>query len=400
MMRNCILSAALAAQALAAPTEPSWATLQKRQAVAPQLKQTTYLGNVTDPAVDRDSCGSVRIGKRNLWTCRDSLYYNSVTSLTQLPVIVNSAAWTDRTSTGPVIKTVAAPLGDGSAGNPIMQMYGGTTPITTEYYPLTASECNGNHGFCSDGSRWVIWPDQPPLLTSSTSTTAVAYSWIPKYNIRGLTSLTPTPACSLYKSTYKTSQGTTALPTVTLVNENFWNTGELNFGDYGSMTSGGYAYLYARNANYGIMVARTKVIENRAKYTYWNSTSSTWSATLPSINDTSNLFPLGPGGIMGQGTFYYSTAFKSYVWMGQAFLEVVANFWIATAPSPQGPWSAPYQIWAGKNGDNPYVPSYSLQAHPGLLPSANAAEKAIYLTWTQQWADATYTTPLVYMEFQ
>lgn len=162
-MGKYLLLAALAAQAMAAPAEQ----LEIRQAKMPQLQSATYIGNVTDPNLDRDSCGSVRIGTRAFWTCRDTMVNKNGVSV--LPVISNTVAWTDLNAKGgPVIKTTGNPVGVASTGtSPILQMYGNpNTDNLMPYFPLTASECNTNTaGECSDGSRWAIWPDSPPLIS-------------------------------------------------------------------------------------------------------------------------------------------------------------------------------------------------------------------------------------------
>ncbi|KAF1734541.1 hypothetical protein CRV24_006082 [Beauveria bassiana] len=38
----------------------------------PTVKSVYEFGNVADPALNRDSCGSVRVDDRMLWTCRDT----------------------------------------------------------------------------------------------------------------------------------------------------------------------------------------------------------------------------------------------------------------------------------------------------------------------------------------
>ncbi|KXT12030.1 hypothetical protein AC579_4647 [Pseudocercospora musae] len=113
--------------------------------------------------------------------------------------------------------------------------------------------------------------------------------------------------------------------------------------------------------------------------------------TPPTFNSTSHTLPNAGAG--GQGTFYHSSYFNSYVWIGKrtGIVGSSAAFFISTAPAPEGPWVQPYQVWEGQNGDNDQAPSYSLQAHPSLLPSGPdvAREKGIYLSWTQKWKEQT-----------
>jgi hypothetical protein len=122
---------------------------------------------------------------------------------------------------------------------------------------------------------------------------------------------------------------------------------------------------------------------------------------MPSLNTPEAIIP--NAGTGWQGTFYYSTAFQSYIWIGQALGQPVADFYITTAPAPEGPWIEPYLLWQGENGDG-FVGAYSLQAHTSLLPSGNLAEeRGIWVTYTQNWNPETlanYVTPLVWLEFQ
>lgn len=366
----------------------------------PQFKSATVLGNVTDPALDRDSCGSVRIGSRAFWTCRDTEVYNAQTGQGQLPIIVTTAGWTDSIAKvgGPAVKTTGGTKGAASNGtNPILQMYGNNPSTIKEYFPIASDNCNTNHGFCSDGTRWAIWPDSPPLITQRSSTRITGYTWIPRAHLSGLTALIPDPAYSLYRTSYRGTTNKNTLPTATLVTTEFWKTGEVGFGGYGGVVANGYAYLYGKSHN-GTVLARvpTSSVEKRTAYQYYNATTATWTSTVPGINDATVVIPNCGAG--GQGTFYYSSYYKSYIWIGQAGFPV-ANFYISTAPAPEGPWVQPYLLYKGENGDA-FVGAYSLQANPALLPSTDASENAIYLTYTQPHKTGPYVTPLIYLQFQ
>lgn len=187
-----------------------------------------------------------------------------------------------------------------------------------------------------------------------------------------------------------------------LIAEEFWKTGEINFGRYGGVTRNGVTYMYgqakAGGTNTTTCLARvaSNRVEQRSSYQYYNNTAKSWSNTVPSLNSTDCGLPNAGAG--GQGTFYYSTYYSSYIWIGQAELEPVANFYISTAPAPEGPWVKPYLLYQGQNGDA-FVGAYTLQAHPSLLPSNNAAENGIYLSYTKPMASGPYTTPLIYVQF-
>lgn len=411
-MRDLLLLAVLAVQTSALPT---WDLLDditsilRPRAATPQVKTVTYIANVTDPALNRDSCGSVRLGKRVLWTCRDTMYYNAATKQSQFPIYVSTAGWTNLSNAGgPAIKKTGGPVGAGSTGkNAIVQMYGNPNPTgLKEYYPLASDECNTNHGFCSDGTRWALWPNQPPLVTASNAAgSAIGYTIIQKAHIAGLQLVPPIePAFSLYRIYYNANQATNSLPRVDLISEEFWKPGEIGFGNYGGFVRNGIAYLYGRgDQSGGTVLAKVPagLITNRLAYQYYNYSSGTYSPLLSPtlINDTTVTIPNAGAG--GQGTFYYSSYYNLYIWIGQSVFSVVADFWMCTAPTPEGPWTAPVLIFQGANGDDTFISSYSLQAHTSLLPSGNAAsENGIYLTWTQQNTNTPYVTPLVYVQFQ
>lgn len=136
-------------------------------AFTPTVGKATVVGNVADPAINRDSCGSTRIGNRAFWTCRDSQPYDS-NGVPILPIWASSASWSNFNA-------------DGSPG---LQQYGGGGS-RNPYFPYTADECNGNSaGACADGSRYAIWPDSPPLVTSSINNIVTAYTWIRKAHIK------------------------------------------------------------------------------------------------------------------------------------------------------------------------------------------------------------------------
>ncbi|SMR54772.1 unnamed protein product [Zymoseptoria tritici ST99CH_3D1] len=402
-MRVTILLAGLATNALAAPAGSSRrdATPLSRPAVTPQLKSANLMANATDPDVDRDSCGSVRIGNRAFWTCRDTMRYDRTSGTSVFPVISNSAGWSE-TSEGGLVAQANAEIGPGSTGgNMILPIYGSDS--ANEFFPNMPGDCDENHGQCWDGTRWAVWPNSPPMVAAPDGENTVAYSWVPQSNLHQLTLLNPFRPYTLYKTTYSPSQPSTTLPTVSIANPTFWAAGEPGYGDYGNVVRDGYAYLYAqRPDSSGTLLARAPItsIEDRSTYTYYTP-STGWTTTLPSLSDPAATLP--NAGTGWQGTFYYSTAFSSYIWIGQALNCPSAEFYITTAPAPEGPWIEPYVLWKGESGDG-MVGAYSLQAHTSLLPSGDvAAEKGIFVSFTQAWGvgvETTYVTPLVYLELE
>ncbi|KAF3384173.1 hypothetical protein DPV78_012816 [Talaromyces pinophilus] len=95
----------------------------------------------------------------------------------------------------------------------------------------------------------------------------------------------------------------------------------------------------------------------------------------------------------GQGTYYYSSVWDLYVWIGQAGISVAPDFVITTAPAREGPWATPVKFYSAD-----YISwSYTLQAHPGLL--ANSSENAIYLSYVV-YDSGLYWTPLIYVQWE
>lgn len=368
-----------------------------RKEVSLQAKNTRVVGNVTDPTLSRDSCGSVKMGLRTFWTCRD-------TSI-RLPdseeygyLFVNTVGWTDNNWDGSPAIQAGGPKGAGSDGTNNILLMKGPRPALPAFFPLSSDMCS-NSGACPDGkTRWTGWPDSPPMIASTAlDGTITAYTWVVKQHIVSLSLevLNSPPPATLYKMTYKLDLDPNVVPTVTTVNSEFWGPQEISYGAYGNVVKDGWAYLYGL-AKDGVALARVLVgsIEDRNSYQYY--VNGVWTSTKPDINDMKAVVP--NAGTRGQGTFYYSERHQSYIWIGQNYPDIHADFYMTTAPTPEGPWTKPYFLYQGRNGDG-YLPAYSLQAHPDML---RWSDDGIYLSWTQFFKSTTYAayvTPLVYISF-
>ncbi|TGJ82133.1 hypothetical protein E0Z10_g6648 [Xylaria hypoxylon] len=350
-----------------------FSTTPLKRAFTPTVKNATVVGNAADPAINRDSCGSTRIGDRAFWTCRDSQPYDS-NGIPILPIWASSASWSDFN-------------GDGTPGLEQYGSGGGRNP----YFPYTASECNDNSaGACSDGSRYAIWPDSPPLITSTVNNVVTAYT---------LSTNDPDPATSLYKLTY--DLGTldpNVLPTVTLVNEDFWLYGSIPYGAYGNVIEDDIAYLFGQPSNGVVSLAKVPVgsIEDQSQYQFW--VNDAWTSSIPRINDANISIPNVSAG--GQGTYYLSTYWNKWVWIGQAGISVSADFFITTADFITGPWESPVNFYSGQTGSY-FLGAYSLQAHPGLnLDGTSTNEIHISYTKNDAFEDTSlYSTPLIHIQW-
>ncbi|KAK3114790.1 hypothetical protein LTR53_006524 [Teratosphaeriaceae sp. CCFEE 6253] len=346
----------------------------KRQASTPVLSSAEVLGLVSDPTWNRDSCTSIGLFGREFWTCRDS---QSPTAF-----ISSSASWTDFNANGtPAIS------------NGVLTMYGSNRDDVA-YFPVQADECGGSAGGCPDGTRYAIWQDSRPMAAGpSSDTTASLYTWIRTSHIASdLANLDATPATSLYRSDYTMGSPVNDLPPVTVVNEDFWPASSIPYGTYGWVQDGETSYLYGLLKNSaGVSVAKvpTASVEDASAYTFY--TSIGWSTTAPAISDATAAVP--NAGTMGQGTFYYSAYFASYVWIGIGAIGCNAEFLVATAPAPEGPWTEPASSYTGDVGTSS-CGAYSQQAHPELTDD-DAQGNYIYLTYTKVDGAGTYSTPLI-----
>ncbi|GAB7348938.1 hypothetical protein MBLNU459_g7624t1 [Dothideomycetes sp. NU459] len=353
---------------------------------APQV-----VGLVTDPSLNRDSCASVVIDGRALWTCRDTQPISNGRPV--FPIWSSSASWT-------TFNTSIANATNGSSRSLAMvdrQLLMTGSTGQKPFYPFGIDECGDNTaGGCPDGTRYAIWPDSPPMVASTKPDgSAVAYTWISRAHIRNdFSSVDPQPPATLYRIEY--SRADTGLPAVTIVDEEFWPNGSIPFGVYGNVVRNGMAYLWGRSSA-GIALARvpTDGVDDICQYEYW--VNGAWTSDEPEFNDTTINIPNVSAG--GQGTYYYSDAWQSYVWIGQPGLSIYPDFYITTAPDPTGPWTQPRHFYSAPGGNGTF-PGYSLQAHPGLgSPGGNG----IYLTYTRMDVDASgvayYSTPLIEVQW-
>lgn len=374
--------ATLLATVAALPSPPFYA----KRAVTPTVSGTPQVvGVAADPTINRDSCTSTRVRSRELWTCRDSENYDGQPGF----VYSSTASWSNFN-------------GDGTpaVGDKSLLMYGNNTDA---YFAVQNDECGPNSGgACADSTRYALWPDTRPMpVDVGTDGSMSLYTWIKKAHITStLATVTPNPATSLYRSDYTTDLDVNfrKLPPVTLVDEEFWSAGSIAYGDYGFVIHGSNAYLYgALNGTEGISLARVSVsaVEDKTQYSYY--TSSGWSAngaSPPSIFDTGAAIP--NAGTGSQGTFYYSSYFSSFVWIGAPWYGVGADFLISTAPNPEGPWSTATTFYTGESGSGEFG-AYSQQAHPGLSQNYGNGND-IYLTYTK--VDSTYSTPLIHVVWE
>ena len=374
MVRTAIASLAfglwIGKLATASPQKRGW---------YPTVNAIEELGNISESGLNRDSCGSVRVGDRVLWTCRDTQPYDA-NGIPTFPVWSSSAAWTNFDS----------------GGTPQTGMY--SPREETPFYPYASDECSGSTvGDCGDGTRYALWPDQPPIITSTVGSTVTGYTWVRKTHISGLSPVSgeEDPGTTLYKFVYDTSDGDrNAIPSPSIVNENWWWPNTIPYGAYGSVVKDGTAYLFGQPSNKNVCLAKVPVggIEDYSQYQYYYN--GAWQSDIPQLSDSANCnIPNVSAG--GQGTYYFSYHWNKWVWIGQGLFSVSSYFMVATADNIEGPWEAPVFFYQGHDGTYG-LSAYTLQAHPGLSASGFADSNAIFISYTKSDTDAQiYSTPLV-----
>ncbi|KAJ7259549.1 hypothetical protein B0H12DRAFT_1014274 [Mycena haematopus] len=349
--------------------------------MTPIVASKTSYGSLDD-SLNRDSCSSSRwTDSVVLWVCRDSQVINATSGNPEDPSIANTASFSPLPSNPKNPKTLVL-----------------TTPVPfgSLFYALEADECPPL-GLCSDGSRWVGWPNTGPVVTFSGLNGAVnAYAFIARQHLSGL-SVEATPGYSLYRVV---SQHAGPLPTTRVEISGFWPGTQIGYGTAASVLHNGFAYLYGPTPNNQLAVARAKLqglsgsLENKSIYEYY--VKGAWTKTVPLYNDTTIALPNTSA---KQGTMYWSPKWQSYVWIGgDSFPD--ANFYISTAPEPEGPWTAATQFYSGSVG-NGSLPAYSAVAHPSLTDGTG---NYIFITWTKTRpapsGEDLYDTPLVRIDWK
>ncbi|KAJ7816755.1 hypothetical protein B0H14DRAFT_3111663 [Mycena olivaceomarginata] len=368
MLRRCSLfpAAALAAASRAA-------------AVTPVVASTTSYGTLVSSGLSRDSCSSSLWSGNVLWVCRDT---EQVTSAGQvvLPVVANTASYSPLPSdpSNPQPLVLSSPQGFGSL-----------------FYPLESDECP-SFGACSDGTRWVGWPDTGPVVTFRGTGVANGYAFIARQHLSGL-AVVNAPSYSLY---HVISQSAGPIPSVSLLISSFWSSTQIGYGSAASVVNNGFAYLYGATPNGKLALARAAqtgflgALDDKSLYQYY--VNGAWTSTPPSRTDST--IPL-PNTSSVQGTIYWSPKWSSYVWIGgDGFPN--ANFYISTAPNPEGPWTAATHFYTGTVGTGS-LPAYSALAHPSLTDGTG---NYIFITWTRTITNsagvAVYDQPLVRVNWQ
>ena len=379
----------------------------------PAVASTTLVGVAIDGNLQRDSGLTVSqlIGGRALWIYRDtqvltnqslSLLFNGTFSA----FLSSSASWSDESNGEPRIDAIPADQGQKEVTGHYpgqLTQYGDNTDVL---YTVQPDECPEN-GACNDNTRFVIWPDSPPLVTSTGDNgTVTMYQFIRDAHITdSLGVVDSEPPGALYKLTYNPDKATSnpnLLPTSSIVQEYFWPHAQFSYGVYGGLVGkqDGKLYLWGQSYENHLALARvcTDTVEDQSTYEYYYN-NGTWSSTAPtSVNDTSVYITAGAG---GQGTYLWSEYFDSYLWLGQGLgLEGgVADLYAATAPAPEGPWTTAQIVHSYPNG-NASQPAYTLVAHQALATADDEMYISYTLLNTEGPNKSWYETPLYQIKWQ
>nr|GAT49527.1 predicted protein [Mycena chlorophos] len=329
-----------------------------RRAVTPIVKATTSYGNLNNGDLNRDSCTSTLWSGGNvLWTCRDTqLLTNGVPGFT---LVANTASWsTIPSATQPAVLTLNSP-----------------EPFGTFFYLMESDECPTS-GECSDGTRWVGWPNTGPAVVYNFDGGVNAYGFMQRQHLSGLTVLN-SPSTTLYH-VLQTTVDTSVMPSVSVDVSQFWSADQIGYGSACTVVQGSYAYLYGATPSGQLAVARSTLTEFLgaldSKNTYEYYVNGEWTTTAPA-NNAAGIALENTSDV--QGTIYYSNKWESFVWIGgDGFPD--ANFYISTAPAAEGPWTAGQLFYSGAVG-NGSLPAYSAVAHPALTDGTG---DYIFITWT------------------
>ncbi|KAF7323520.1 hypothetical protein MKEN_00571600 [Mycena kentingensis (nom. inval.)] len=345
----------------------SYALLTPRNLTAratPAVKATTSYGSLNNNGLNRDSCTSTAWSASNvLWTCRDTQQ-------------LNSAALRDRLRH----PQPSIPQGFGSP-----------------FYPLEGDQCPSS-GACSDGTRWVGWPDSGAAVVFNLNGAVNAYAFIKRQHLSGLSTLN-TPDTTLYHVS-QSAADTSVMPGVSVATSKFWGANQVGYGSAASVLSGSFIYLYGTTPSGQLAVARSTLtgflgaLTDKSTYEYY--VNGAWTKSAPTTS-TANIALSNTRS--AQGTIYFSPKWNSFVWIGgDGFPN--ANFYISTAPAPEGPWTSPTLFYTGALGTGS-LPAYSAVAHPALTDGSG---NYIFITWTKTIKNSAgtgdiYEQPLVRVDW-
>ncbi|KAH9845033.1 hypothetical protein Tdes44962_MAKER06955 [Teratosphaeria destructans] len=376
----------------------------------PKLKgQPQVLGLASDPNLNRDSISAcmTRFHDRVFWISRDCQLMQQDGRVQPFPIISSTASWTDCHPDGsPRLQQV--PPGADVWQSVALRQYGQNS-TDRSFFPNGHGEGHPANGGCDNGTRYAIWPDCPPVVASIAPQDGhiTAYAVIKKAQIKGLESINDYPAASLHRLDYKPShhgRNPHSLPDVKLLDPDFWPGDVPPYGNTGHVFTPDHQTVYLFGNSNGVTalakVPRTE-IPNKSHYQYW--VNGRWVAETPHLSTPGLNIRNATAG--GQGTYYYSPYWRRYVWIGGTPFPG-AQFHIATAPSPEGPWTPPQMFWEAPNG-NDGLGAYSLQANPGLMSDAfwraEPGANGMFLTYTKIddfGKGSQYTSPLVYVEWE
>ncbi|KAJ6480001.1 hypothetical protein C8R47DRAFT_1178408 [Mycena vitilis] len=350
-----------------------------RAAVTPIVASNTSYGSLISANLTRDSCSSSLWSNNVLWVCRDTEQISDGNPV--FPVVASTASFSSMPT---------------SPNSPQPLVLSSPQDFGALFYQLGSDECPP-YGACSDGTRWEGWPDTGPVVTfRGPKGTVNAYAFIIRAQLSGL-SVINTPNYSLYRVS---SNSAGPIPNTSMEISDFWSSEQIGYGSAASVVRNGLAYLYGATPDGRLALARAKPgflgsLEDKKLYSYY--VDGAWTSIAPASNVTSIALTNTSS---AQGTIYWSPKWQSYVWIGgDGFPN--ANFFISTAPKPEGPWTVSTQFYVGAVGVGS-LPAYSAVAHPSLTDGTG---NYIFISWTRTIDNPTgsgtiYEQPLVRVDWR
>lgn len=173
-----------------------------------------------------------------------------------------------------------------------------------------------------------------------------------------------------------------------------WTTNEPDWGQLSAVSGkgDGYTYVFANSYHNGqannqsnkVVLARVPKAQafNLNSYEYWHGASTGFNKNrilISNLNDNSAENLVGLDNV-GQGTAFYSTYYKKFIYFNMGISLDNRNLYAWTADQPQGPWSERITLYSDPLPEPPSGFDYGGYIMPKFTSSDG---KTIYLSWTR-----------------
>lgn len=323
------------------------------QASSLTIASVTEIGAIGKPAsvAVRDGGASAIIGGKLLWYFGDTIF--SPASVDGTNLRANTAALANPTN--PLV--VSEPLDANGA--------------PYQFVPFTPAEKAYNDSTGKPDERIALWPGS--VIPDGKSNGLVFYA---KWKIH--------PGALNYEfvgtGLAQVKKGKTV---ATRLSGLLFNAPEPSFGK--AFILGSYVYVYGGVGN-GIGVARVPLaqVRQRTAYRFWNGAN--W---VTDVNQVQPILFYIPGGL----SVSYNAYFKQYLAIHSGLFS--QKVYMRTANAPEGPWSAPVEVFTGRTSASGY--NYAAGEHPELVKNNG---QTIFITYFNPQGSFKGELYLVEVKFQ